>query len=131
MLQTDSPLKSAGDLRPIVSLIMPAYNLGENIESSINASRRVLDGLALNYEIIVIDDGSSDNTRQRVEDMSDNRVKLIRNPDNMGKGFSFKRGVERATGDYVVLSDADAEIDSFKIVSYLNALQHHDLVIAS
>jgi glycosyltransferase involved in cell wall biosynthesis len=131
MLQTNDALQSAGNRHPSVSLIMPAYNLGEKIESSINVSRQVLDGLSLNYEIIVVDDGSRDDTYRRVKDMSDNRIKLIRNPDNMGKGFSFKRGVELATGDYIVLSDADAEIDSFKIASYLKALQHHDLVIAS
>jgi glycosyltransferase involved in cell wall biosynthesis len=116
---------------PSVSLILPAYNLGDRIEQTINTARRTLSAFVLNYEIIVIDDGSSDDTYERAKSLSDDRVKVIRNPVNQGKGYSFKRGVEEATCTYIMLSDADMDINMSKIISYINALRLYDIVVAS
>lgn len=129
--QDGGAVEPQGMWHPEISLIMPAYNLGDKIESAILAAKETLDKLRRDYEIIVIDDGSFGNTYQRAKTSSDRRIKFVRNSVNQGKGFSCRRGVELAGGDFVVLSDADLEIDIHTIASYLNALRDHDVVIAS
>ncbi len=83
------------------------------------------------YEIIVVDDGSTDDTFERALASSDGSVKVVRNGLNQGKGLAFKTGVEYASGDYVVLSDADMEVNTAHIMLYMNALLVGDVIIAS
>lgn len=109
---------------------MPAYNLGDRIELSIRAATKVLGALVSDYEIIVIDDGSSDDTYERVMRISDSHIRVFRNAINRGKGFSFKRGVEEAACTCLILSDADMDVRS-NVLSYVGALREYDMVIAS
>ncbi len=90
-----------------LSIIIPAYNEGKFIVSLLN---RVLE-VKLNYniqkEIIVIDDCSQDNSKSIVEDYavkhSDKNIRLITQPANMGKGAAIHKGIEAATGDFLII----------------------------
>ncbi|MDG6925606.1 MAG: glycosyltransferase family 2 protein [Nitrososphaerota archaeon] len=117
--------------QPKISLIMPAYQLADKIEASIFHAKQMLEQLMQNYEVIVVDDGSVDATYENASRLSDDRVKVIRNSKNQGKGYSFKRGIEESTGAYVILSDADMDVNPSKIALYLEALKKHDIVVAS
>ncbi len=92
-----------------LSVIVPAYNEEATIEASL---RRALDvELPIEREVIVVDDGSSDRTAAIVESMTDPELRLLRQPQNQGKGAALRRGFDEATGDLIVVHDADLEYD--------------------
>jgi len=96
---------------PSVSVLVPAYNEAETIE-------RVLENvLALDIvqEVIVVDDGSTDDTPRLVEGFTDPRVRLIRQPANAGKTAAIARAVEEARGKVLIVQDADLEYDPSEI----------------
>jgi dolichyl-phosphate beta-glucosyltransferase len=86
------------------------------------------------YEIIVIDDGSNDNTPELTQAFvdSDNNVILLKNSTNKGKGFSIKRGVFSARGEYILFTDMDLSVpidELSKFIPYLN--NGYDITIGS
>lgn len=94
---------------PYYSIIVPAYNEAERIGNSLE---RVLDHIASSKwsaEIIVVNDGSSDNTAAIVSDFARRNpvVRLIENPGNRGKGYTVKHGVMNASGQVLLFTDAD------------------------
>jgi len=92
-----------------LSVIVPAFNEASTIEASL---RRALDAeLSIEREIIVVDDGSTDSTAAIVERMPDASLRLVRQSGNLGKGAALRRGFEEATGDLIVVHDADLEYD--------------------
>lgn len=89
---------------PLLSVVIPAWNEERNIGDVLRDTHDVLDGIGLLYEVIVVNDGSSDKTGDVV---LENRAILLNNERNMGKGHALKRGFVRARGDIVVSLDAD------------------------
>jgi glycosyltransferase involved in cell wall biosynthesis len=86
---------------------VPCYNEAATIEELL---RRVL---ASEYvaEVIVVDDGSSDASVKIARSMRDERVRVVEQPHNMGKGAALRRGFAEATAEYVIVQDADLEYD--------------------
>jgi len=119
--------------KPELSLILPAYNEEGAIESALGQLDRVVSGMGLQYEIVVVDDGSVDGTRMRATSYAskNGHVRVVGYDENVGKGYALRKGFMNALGDAIILVDSDLEID-FKCVSYyVKALQHADIVIAS
>jgi glycosyltransferase involved in cell wall biosynthesis len=114
-----------------ISMVMPAFNVGGNIAKSILQAKEALQRVTGQYEIIVVDDGSSDDTVAAIEILQDDRVKVLRNVVNHGKGFSIKKGIVNAVGEYIVMLDADAEIQPGELVTYIWQLKEHDMIISS
>jgi glycosyltransferase involved in cell wall biosynthesis len=110
---------------------MPAYNLEDKILLSIIAVRELLHQITEDYQIIVVDDGSTDATYVRASLALDDRVVVLRNPSNKGKGFSVKEGVGIARGNYVIMMDADRDLDYNELKRYVSLLKENDIIIAS
>ena len=92
-----------------VSVIIPCYNEVKTIKEIIS---KVLNYKDLNKEIIVIDDNSTDGSLEILKDELKNVIDiLLVNSKNFGKGYSIKRGIEVATGDIIIIQDADLEYD--------------------
>lgn len=118
---------------PQLSLIMPAYNEGRTIEEVIYRVDNVVREMGIKYELIIVDDGSNDNTRMKVNNYARNNghVKVVGYNNNVGKGFALKTGFSHAIGEMVVFMDSDAEIDPRQVVRYVEALKDADVVVAS
>ena len=100
--------KDGLDLRGMkVSVVMPVYNERDTIEEIL---RRV-DATGIVHEIIVVDDASTDGTRLFLQGLAHPRVRLICHLYNRGKGRALRTGFEAATGDIVLVQDADLEYD--------------------
>ena len=90
-----------------LSVVMPAYNEIKTIEEII---RRVL-AVELEKELIIVDDGSTDGTREFLSKLDDARIRVFFHEKNMGKGAAVRWGIAEATGDVIVIQDADLEYD--------------------
>ncbi|HET9101943.1 MAG TPA: glycosyltransferase [Solirubrobacteraceae bacterium] len=94
---------------PSLSVIIPAYNEAEEIPTIVPAVLDVLRARPGEWELIVVDNASEDDTAARMAPFlqADPRVRLIRNERNRGKGYSVRRGMLAATGDLRLMCDAD------------------------
>lgn len=118
---------------PTLSVIIPTYNEAQNIVLTIHSIENSLQPLHLNYEIIVVDDGSTDDTALVVKEMAetDEKLRYVSGGCNKGKGHAFTRGCREAQGDYVLLHDADLETSSEIFLPYFNQIKSMDVVVAS
>lgn len=109
------------------SVIIPAYNEEKNIGRALQETKRVFDGLGAPYEILVIDDGSSDRTADECGEW----VRVIRHARNQGKGAAVRTGVAAAQGEYMLFLDADLATHPQEFVQCIPLLANNDIVIGS
>lgn len=85
------------------SIIVPAYNEEENIQNAVESVIRACKSVTRDYEIVVVDDGSSDATGEIMEGLSKKnpKIKILHNKKNMGFGCAFRRGIEKASKEYI------------------------------
>ncbi len=116
-----------------ISVILPAYNEGAVIASSI---QRVAGALTdKDYEIVVVDDGSADDTAVRASQAAadNSRVKIVCYQPNRGKGYALKQGVVNSTGELIAFLDADADLHPRQLLTLWDVMEreHADVVIGS
>src|SRR5216683_1126693 len=95
----------------LLSVVIPAYNEALNIPELITVLRRTLDPLELDYEMLFIDDGSSDTSREVLRQFAaaDERIKVLAFSRNFGHQAAITSGLDFAEGDAVVVMDADLQ----------------------
>lgn len=99
--------------KPLLSVIVPIYNVEKYINQSIDS---ILSQTFVDFELIIVDDGSSDNSRNIVDKYSDSRIIFSHNRENMGKVKSVNRAFESARGRYITIHDSDdwSDCDRFE-----------------
>lgn len=108
-----------------VSLVIPVYNEPESIKDVISGAKSVEEV----DEIIVVDDGSTDNTGEVLSSIEG--IQVISHPYNLGNGASVKSGIRAASGDVVVMMDADGQHSPLDLPEILLYLNDYDMVIGS
>lgn len=94
-------------MNPYLSIIIPIYNGGPEIDENIRAVLGYVDGKDFATEVILVNDGSTDGTAESLERVKDGRVVVVDNGRNRGKGYSVRNGMLKATGKYRIFFDAD------------------------
>jgi dolichol-phosphate mannosyltransferase len=114
-----------------LSLIIPAYNEEAGIRQAISEANDALAGLAEDYEILIVDDGSRDGTSAAVAEMAGDRpwVRLLRHPANRGYGAALRTGFEAAQFNLVAFTDADCQFHLDDLASLLPLTAHYPLVV--
>ncbi len=112
-----------------VSLVLPAYNEEEALEGDLHAAVEALQATDWEWEIIVVDDGSTDGTAEIAASFPE--VRLIRHPYNMGGGAARSTGIRHATGEVVVISDGDGTYPMRDIPRLVEALDDCEMVVGA
>ena len=111
-------------LLPMISVVVPAYNEEKRIRGSLLEACSFLSDTDLDYEMVVVDDGSSDRTGEIVRTLASDipNLKLVRYEKNRGKGYALRTGVLATKGDPVLVMDADLSTpmeELWKLMPYL------------
>lgn len=119
---------------PHLSLVIPAYNEKKRLKKGLTTAINFLQQQKYSWEVIVVDDGSTDNTSQIVSQFQQSwgkNLHLLTSPSNFGKGHAIRIGVKAVAGDYIIFSDIDFSVPIGFAKEFLKALQKYDLVIGS
>lgn len=116
---------------PSISAVLPAYNEEANIARTARAVAQVLEGLGLEYEVIVVDDGSHDRTAEVTRELAieNPNIRLVQHPTNQGYGSALATGFAAATKDLVFMTDGDAQFDVSEITKLLPLIESADLAV--
>ncbi len=120
--------------RPYLSLIIPAYNEAGRIRSTLQTVTAHLDTLGRAYEVIVVDDGSTDDTRRLTIDFASETtaVRIVSYRPNRGKGYAVRQGVFASRGEYIAFSDADLSAPIEQLGKLFAAIEKgYDIAIGS
>lgn len=114
-----------------LSVFFPCINEEGNVEKTVANAEAVLKKLDLTYEIIIVDDGSTDKTGQIAESLSrkNPRIRVIHHPKNLGYGEALKSGFYNARYNTIVYTDGDGQFDFSEVEKFLEKIKDHDLVI--
>lgn len=118
---------------PELSVILPAYNEGHVIQKTLDRVDNAIKQTGLRYEIVVVDDGSIDDTKKQVANYANKNghVKVVSYKSNAGKGHAVRTGFQCSKGMSVIFMDSDLDIDPKLILRYFEALTQGDIVIGS
>jgi dolichyl-phosphate beta-glucosyltransferase len=117
---------------PRISVVVPAYNEEAGIASTVERLRACLQERGERFEILVVDNASTDRTTARVEPLCDgDRVRLLRNERNRGKGYSMRRGMLEARGELRLHCDADCATSLPSLPGMLELAREYDVVVGS
>lgn len=111
---------------PSVSVVIPMYNEEAYVERAVGAARDILERMGADWEVIVVDDASSDRTGALAEDLAraDPRVQVVHNPSNRQLGGSLRAGWSRATKDLILYTDADLPADLGELPRAVRLLEY-------
>lgn len=107
--------------RPLISIIIPTYNRAHLILNAINS---VINQTYDNWELIVVDDASYDNTDEVIKNLSDHRIKYIKSETNGGNAAARNIGVKAASGEYISFLDSDDLMESNCLEEFFNVLKN-------
>jgi len=123
----------AGPTAPLagLSIVLPCFNEEDNVVEAVQAAQLAARRNALVHEVIVVDDGSSDRTRELALALAqdDPTVRVVVHTENRGYGAAVRSGIAAATQPWTLLTDADLQFDLTEIEDFLPYADEHDLIV--
>lgn len=119
---------------PTVSVVLPVYQERDGIADVVNTTVKVLSEAGVSFEIVAIDDGSTDGTGEVLNDLGrryPDRLRVIRHPYNKGNGAAVRTGIRAARGETIACLDADGQHDPSDLVRLLPYTADYDLVVGA
>ncbi len=118
------------DRRPQLSLVFPAWNEAENLPTLLESAVKIGEQLAVDFEIVIVDDGSRDHSAAILARWSDRdpRIRSLQHAANRGYGAALRTGLRKARGELVFFSDADLQFDLGEIAKLLVHTDDVDIV---
>jgi len=119
-----------------LTIVIPAFNEAKKIEDTVNEVTGYLNEKGHSYELIIVDDGSEDDTLdiiKRYKTLNSNgSIKILENNPNRGKGCAVRKGITEATGEYILFMDADNSTRIFELEKMLPCFEDgYDVIIGS
>jgi glycosyltransferase involved in cell wall biosynthesis len=116
---------------PSISFFFPAYNEADNVQPLVEEALRALPTIANNFEIIVVDDGSSDGTGELADSLAAQypQVRAVHNRPNLGYGGAVQRGFDEARMEWVFFTDGDRQFKLDELPSFAEAAKSSQMVI--
>lgn len=113
-------------------VVMPAYNEAEHITENLLKAAEIIASFQDDFSIIAVNDGSSDETAQKIAEASNinSHIQYISYSKNKGKGGAIKEGVEYANGEYIAFLDSDLELPPIMLKDFINDLKLFDAQVA-
>ena len=137
LLEAPTPVRPVIPVRPVrryggVTVIIPCYNEEASITGTVSQISNVLRDSQRPYELIVVDDGSTDATASRLKGCAGEHVlKALRNARNCGYGYSLKRAISEAQYEMIVITDADGTYPNERIAELIDLLSGADMVVGA
>ena len=120
-------------LQPTLTIILPMYNEAATIKTVLQTLLDMMDTQLAHvpFELIIVDDGSSDGSAEQVRQLEDNRLRVQQHPYNIGNGAAIKTGIRLAQGKFVLLMDADGQHQPSDIPRLLEHIDRYDMVVGA
>jgi len=132
MAEADCPADQREDPRAPVSITVffPCYNEQDNVARVAQQAVATLEALQADYEVLIVDDGSSDATGRIADEIADDnpRIRAIHHPQNLGYGAALQSGFRAATKELVFYTDGDGQFDIGEMPALLPLLADYDIV---
>jgi glycosyltransferase involved in cell wall biosynthesis len=125
---------SAGETRLSgLSVVLPCFNEEANVSQAVGQALAAARLVSSRYEVIVVDDGSSDGTAEVAARLAavDHDVRLVVHPENRGYGTALRSGIEAARMPWVLLTDADLQFDFRQVEDFLPFTDSYDLIVGN
>jgi dolichyl-phosphate beta-glucosyltransferase len=115
-----------------LTILIPAYNEAKIIKNTLDKICKYLKNKDFEWEIVVSDDGSRDDTSSIVKKYKSNKIRLVSSAKNRGKGAALKTGVMASKGDYIIFMDADLSVPLSTTTKFVNEFKNGaEVVVAS
>ena len=113
-----------------ISVFFPCYNEQDNVARTTEQALDVLEKLGIDFEVIIVNDGSSDNTAEIADGIANrnNMVKVVHHPTNLGYGAALQSGFKAATKELVFYTDGDGQFDIAEMPKLLELIEQFDIV---
>jgi glycosyltransferase involved in cell wall biosynthesis len=113
-----------------ISVFFPCYNEQENVRRTVEKALEVLEKLNADFEVIIVDDGSSDGTDLIADEIAgkDDRVKVVHHQHNLGYGAALQSGFKKATKELVFYTDGDGQFDINEMPPLLSLIEQYDII---
>ncbi len=113
-----------------ISVFFPCYNEQDNVAHTVEQALAVLKKLSGDFEVIIVNDGSSDATGRIADELSsqNSKVRVVHHPTNLGYGAALQSGFKAATKELVFYTDGDGQFDISEIVKLLPLMEQYDVV---
>jgi len=114
-----------------ISVVLPAHNEAENILTTVENCVSYLENNVSDYEVVVVNDGSSDDTQKIVEEMgsTNSKIVLVNHPVNMGYGSALRSGFDKSSSEYIFFMDSDGQFDINDLDRLIPLVSAQDVVI--